>query len=251
MTLIEKFYQFLNLPLSTAPAMTPTLPESLAKLLDNLLLEVQAKEGIQYWSSHAIDTYPGYQKIKALDDEDKKVLVFFLIPTIAALQTKNRAMRAYRNGVFEQMQERRYRDLLHLLLRSNRHFNAEELIRLFTLLRQSCQKEAVHFSDWPINYAVKQIELHIKKAGVDKTLGTFLKSFCQWPELNQNRSHYTFSKEKITSKIKKLLFDSAIQPGRVAPCELPDDQFGQFLNPKIKALPTEEQNHWYTLFHFF
>ncbi len=93
------------------------------------------------------------------------------------------------------------------LMRRNLDYSEKEWIDMFQSIRD-ISKNIKNFSlsDFPVNYAVQQIERYIKKEGLSEPLSSYIKSMLQWDILNTSHSGYWGSDlKKSASKLSKIV----------------------------------------------
>lgn len=221
-------------------------------LLNDLIIECYKDEQFNtYWYNASMGKLDAYKKIKALNTDTRKELLFYLIEPIKKCEIITRKSGAYlgRENVFKKKQV--YGELFNLLMRGNLEFSTDEIIRMLNEFKISDAGRGKKFVDWPIGFSIQQIERIVKKNGLDDTLKLFLKDFLKWKQLKQTKYYWGTDLEKVRVKIEKLLFESSNINGGTAPYILPEDRVGVFINDTINALPDDQKDLWYELFHLF
>ncbi len=223
----------------------------LEEVINRLIKEYYPNNNNSFWSDKSMGKLESYIDIKSKDNEFKRELVFYLIEPINYYNRLHRKNQNYThpNNAFQQQYVRS--ELFALLMRSNLGFSLSEVIELIKKFKVSDESHKKKFVDWPIGFAIQQLERIIKKEGVTDELKVFLQGMLKWPQLKQTKYYWGTDLEKVKVKIEKLVFESENTDGSVAPYNLPDDRLAAIVNPEIEKLKLEEQNHWYSLFHLF
>nr|WP_321225269.1 DUF4132 domain-containing protein [uncultured Psychroserpens sp.] len=135
------------------------------------------------------------------------------------------------------------------LMRKNLDYNEDEWIELLKLVHQkttSLKRNAYGFSlsDFPINYAIQQIERYIKKEGLSTELSNYIKSMLKWDALNNTNNGYWGSDlKKSVAKLSKIVQVD----GEFVPFVLKTEDIGPQVNTIINA--SKKSNELHQLFY--
>lgn len=221
------------------------------KLLDDLLKEAYNGNEHNHWVTVSFSKLETYQKIKSKDSITKKKLLFDLIPLINKYEKLSRKSGGYSGREDTFRKSYLYPELFNLMMRSNLDFSDEEIISLLNEYKKADDSAGRWFRDWPLGFTIQQVERIAKKHGLSEILKNHLKQVLKWPQFKEKRHYWGADLEKVKVKIEKILFESENTDGGVAPYNLPEDRLAGLVNPEIEKLKSEEQNHWYSLFHLF
>ena len=220
-------------------------------LLDALIKEAYKHNPNSYWMSSSLGKLKAYATIKALDVTTKKDLLFYLIAPINKYETLSKKSGSYqgREHIFQKSYT--YSELCTLLMRSNLEFTTDEIMTLLNAFKTADQSHQKNFVNWPVGFAMQQVERIVKKSGLDAKLKAYLEAMLKWPQLKQTTSYWGTDLEKVRVKIEKILFESENEEGKMVPYTLPEDRMAAVINPQIAGLNDDAQNYWYALFHMF
>lgn len=102
--------------------------------------------------------------------------------------------------------------LLNALMRKNQSYNEQEWIEFFSTLYttfSNLSKYNNHYvtlSDYPINYAIQQIERYLKKNELSNTLKTYIQGIIEWEFFKENHKQYWGNDlKKSIAKLYKII----------------------------------------------
>ncbi len=221
------------------------------KLLDALILEAYAKNEYGYWYIKPFGKLTSYSVIKAFEVSKKKDLLFSLIEPIKECEILCRKSSGYQGGLDVSRKRNIYTELFSLLMRSNLDFSTDEIIKMINAFKTADETKERNFIDWPIGFAIQQIERIVKKRGLDDNLKAYLNELLDSAHLTVSMYQWGADIEKARGKIEKIIFESDNESGKVAPYTLPDDRLAQIVNTQVSNFKEELQDEWYALFHLF
>ncbi|QHI37211.1 hypothetical protein IMCC3317_25890 [Kordia antarctica] len=144
-------------------------------------------------------------------------------------------------------------ELLTALLRSNLEYEPVEFANLMSFFASASatKQNLIHFSHWPIGYAIQQIEKSVKKNGLSPEWKIYIEKFLASPEMESKNDYYGSDLDKIETKLKKILFNDQNTEGKTPPYSHTDDRFGTMLNAEVATFDEALRDHFYQLFHLF
>ncbi|AXG69287.1 hypothetical protein KORDIASMS9_01507 [Kordia sp. SMS9] len=215
------------------------------------LKEIQQEAFLEgYTYSIAFSKLKTYKALKAKDATFKKEFVQYLAEKNIAILKKS-TIKSLSNS--ESTTRNICNSLLTALLRSNLEYKPAEFAKLMDFFESSSasKKKYLHFWNWPIGFAVQQIEKSVKKNGLSLEWKAYIEKFLASPAMVNKNNYWGSDLDKIEAKLKKLLFDEQNTTGKTLPYTHVEDQFGEMFNPEILALEENLRDHFYQLCHLF
>ncbi|WP_420571509.1 DUF4132 domain-containing protein [Kordia sp.] len=196
--------------------------------------------------SVAFAKLPSYKKLKAKDSSTKKGFVRYIAEQYIEL-IKKREKRSLNHAEAD----KRYicTTLLPVLMRSNLEYNPiefEDLMNYF-IETSSSKRNLIRFADWPIGFAVQQIEKSVKKNGLTPAWKAFIEKFLASSQMQNKDNYWGSDLTKVETKLKKILFDSQNTEGKTLPYTHTDDQFGKLFNAEVLSMEENIRNYIYQL----
>ena len=126
--------------------------------------------------------------------------------------------------------------LINGLMRKNLNYSETEWMDLFKSIHEISNRlgqktQRFSLSDFPVNYAIQQIERYLKKEPLSNELSSFIKDMLKWPMLTDTSSSYWGSDlKKSVAKLSAIVIDD----GGIVPFVLKSDDIGGEVNLIIK-----------------
>ncbi|MGH1385414.1 DUF4132 domain-containing protein [Kordia sp.] len=215
------------------------------------LIEIRQEAFLEgYTYSIPYSKLKSYKVLKAKEATFKKEFVQYLAEKNVAL-LKKVSLRSLSN--VESTTRNICDSLLTALLRSNLEYEPAEFAKLmdFFEVSSASKKNIIHFSNWPIGYAVQQIEKSVKKNGVSPEWKAYIEKFLASPAMANKNIYWGADLDKVETKLKKILFDGQNTTGKTLPYTHVDDRFGKMFNPEVLAMEENLRDYFYQLFHLF
>ncbi len=221
------------------------------------IIDTIDKEKIQHiFSANDLSGISEYERVKRLPTEELKSLVSQLIQYVlvyveiqAAYIKKTEAQKTYVHKTFGLSIAYA---LMTAILRKNCHYTEKELIQLFQSFRSSTDylytlnNDQFRFNEFPINFAIKQIECFLKKTELSKELAKVITEVSNWEELTASKSNYYYGNDltKSANKLKAILSNS----GNVPKFVLKTNDIGIEVNEVVESIK-EHQETFYQIFN--
>jgi hypothetical protein len=195
-------------------------------LSENEVYNTLKKESSSYQKQFIFDSVNYIEDILNKEYDNEKKLI----------KNKDNTIYRYRLTAFA---------IVNGLMRKNLDYTEQEWTNLFKLVHQkiiTLNRNAFGFSlsDFPVNYAIQQIERYIKKEGLSNKLSSFIKSMLQWDTINNSNNGYWGSDlKKSVSKLSKIVQVE----GEFVPFVLKTDDIGEEVNAIIKSIKKSNELH--------
>ncbi len=141
----------------------------------------------------------GIEVCEKLKKEKSAFLKPFMLSLIGYIE-KERLLQLHKDKTDEQSYEHKRNGdtataLLNILMRRNHSYNENEWILFFKTLddsyaKLSNYKNYVFLGDYPINYAIQQIEKYLKKNELSENLKNYIQEVVQWKAFQEKSNRY-------------------------------------------------------------
>ncbi|MBU2939722.1 DUF4132 domain-containing protein [Lacinutrix sp. C3R15] len=208
------------------------------KYIDDIITKINSSLNYVY-SSNDISGNSEYENLKKESKTYQKQYIIDSVNYIEEILNKEfenqqKLIKKRDNNIY------RYRltafAILNGLMRRNLDYTEKEWISLFELVNEKIKtlnRDSYGFSlnDFPVNYAIQQIERTIKKVGLSDELSTFIKSMLEWNTLiDTNNSYWGSDLKKSVSKLSKIIQTD----GEFVPFVLKTNDIGDEVNSIVK-----------------
>jgi len=217
-----------------------SIPSEL-KYVDEIISKINEQVKYAAYTTNDISGNEAYERLKKQPANYQKQYIFDSINYIEEILNKEYKARKDRTSNIY-----RYRlaafAVINGLMRRKLDYSEEEWMSLFQLVHRKVKKldrEAYGFSltDFPVNYAIQQIERHIKKEGLSDKLSSFIKDMLKWDILIDTTRYYWGSDlKKSVSKLSKIVQAD----GEALIFKLKTEDIGNEVNKIVENIDSKE-----------
>ncbi|MEN7546337.1 DUF4132 domain-containing protein [Rapidithrix thailandica] len=219
------------------------------ELMESLHKEIAGLNRDFYWNLKLTDTVK-YEEIKKSGASVKKDLLFSLLDFMKVFSPEGKSPLEIHSSDNEAALEYEANlvkiadSLFESLIRQKLEFTSQELISLFTYLKEAPAniRHMGRFSVMPVDFAMIQLEGHVKKNGLDEELKTFLEQMLQWEEFNY--CPWGSDLQKAKEKLEGVLFPDVNPKHKMSE----GDALGKYVDEQVAALKEEERGVFYEVF---
>ncbi|MFY0673332.1 MAG: DUF4132 domain-containing protein [Bacteroidia bacterium] len=134
------------------------------------------------------------------------------------------------------------------LIRKKLDYTDKEWITLFKSYKKNNDEFKISeefyssFTNYPVNYAIKQIEYFLKKNELTEELKSFIVEMLSWPEfkVDGDRSYYGANMNKAVQKLRAIISD--VEEGQKL-FQLPTKDIGNEVNQVLSAIKENETEY--------
>lgn len=185
-----------------------------------------------YYSANELSGREVYEEIKAKTPAERKAFIMELLTFVGSLKKTDNHYYPSRTSY----------TVLFALLRSNLSYTEEEWMQLFTkfLAIHNDKKSVTSLDDFPLNYAIQQLERYVKKNEPSEDLMAFLKETLASNVFTSQQAvqYYGSDLNKAKMKLVAILGDN----GETTSFSLHDSDIGPLVNQIIAEITTHKED---------
>lgn len=207
-------------------------------------------------SSTSLNDIEAYEQLKQKPEDEQKALILQLLQLVGKIsltqaRSGSRGM-GTPNGNDLYYKKSTALAILNGLIRKKLNYTEEEWMELFKNVHSGIDQMKKYKGFYyplhlfPVNYAIKQIEYHLKKHEPSPELTSFIQGMLEWDGFKNpdSRSYYGSDLRKAAQKLQAILYKDA----KVQTFKLKTDDIGDAVN-QIIASVTDSQEHYVQIFH--
>lgn len=207
------------------------------------------KKASYVYSANDLGGIEAYEALKKMPVEEQKELILGLVDFVQELAEQRKRQgekHVYRSNDFTYYGKRVALAIQGGLIRKKLHYSEQEWIALFQRFREcidqlaSANNHYLTLSDFPINYAIKQLEYYLKGNAASETLTSFLKEVQTWEELSGTVSKPYYFGSDLTKAVKKLK-EILKEEGELEPFLLKTNDIGEGVNQVIDSISDKKE----------
>ena len=219
--------------------------------LTKLILKINSKVTYAY-SPAELSKVSEYEDLKELGHADLKQMIFNLTQVILESTKESATRKTKIYGMRASVVRSTAESMQNGLIKRKLNYTEDEWIELFRGFK-NCSDQIngmknifFRFNSFPINYAIKQIEYHLKKQDPSEKLIAFFQEMLDWPEFTtESEVHYYGSD---LSKARKKLNAFLAKEGKVAPFVLKTEDIGPQINAIVDTI-TDHKEAYFQIFN--